>query len=169
AAEFVLAVEEVGRATEGLVATVGQITAHPGASNVVPGRTHLTLDVRHADDAVRTAAAEAILSRARSIALTRGVSVSFDRRNDTQAAACDATLTARLETAIATSGYPVHRLVSGAGHDAVALSARLPVAMLFVRCAGGVSHNPAESITVEDVAVALEVLDTFIAGFVRSR
>jgi allantoate deiminase len=66
------------------------------------------------------------------------------------------------------SGLPVRRLVSGAGHDAVALSVRMPVSMLFVRCAGGISHNPAESIEVEDVAAAIEVLERFVDGLVRS-
>jgi allantoate deiminase len=168
AAEFVLAVEEVGRSTEWLVATVGQITAEPGASNVVPGLVRLTLDVRHADDAVRTEAVEAILNRAAAIAEERQVGVSLDRRNDARAVECDQALTSRLASAIADSGFPVRRLVSGAGHDAVALSARMPVAMLFVRCAGGVSHNPAESVAVEDVATAIEVLDRFIVRLVRS-
>ncbi len=168
AAEFVLAVEDTGRTIEGLVATVGQITAEPGASNVVPGLVRLTLDVRHADDAVRTAAVETLLNRAAEIAQERGVTIAFDQRNDAPAVDCDATLTSRLETAIANAGFPVRSLVSGAGHDAVALSARMPVAMLFVRCAGGVSHNPAESVAVEDVAAAIEVLDRFVVGLHRS-
>jgi hydantoinase/carbamoylase family amidase len=164
AAEFVLAVEHIGRTTDGLVATVGQLAAEPGASNVVPGRVRLTLDVRHAADAVRGAATEAILDRAKAIAGERNVAVSFANRNDTHAVTCDSALTTTLENAVTATGYPVRRLVSGAGHDAVALSVRMPVAMLFVRCAGGVSHNPAESVTVEDVAAAVEVLDRLITG-----
>lgn len=164
AAAFVLSVEEIGRATEGLVATVGHVTAEPGASNVVPGLVRLTLDVRHRSDAVRLEVVATLLNRAVAIGEGRRVSVSFDRRNDAAAVDCDATLTSGLETAIADTGVPVRRLVSGAGHDAVALSARMPVAMLFVRCAGGVSHNPAESIAVEDVAAAIEVLDRYVVG-----
>ncbi|MEA2511621.1 MAG: allantoate deiminase [Thermomicrobiales bacterium] len=165
AAEFVLAVEDVGRTTEGLVATVGQLAAEPGASNVVPGRVRLTLDVRHAADAVRREAVTMLLDRATAIARERGVAASFENRNDNRAVACDPNLTARLEAAVRATGYPVRRLVSGAGHDAVALSARMPVAMLFVRCAGGVSHNPAESVTVEDVAAAIEVMDRVIGDW----
>jgi allantoate deiminase len=168
AAEFVLAVEAIGRATDGLVATVGQLVAEPGASNVVPGRVHLTLDVRHAGDAVRAGAVAAILDRATTIADSRGVAVAFDRRTDVDAVTCDAALTSSLASAVAAAGYPVRRLVSGAGHDAVALSARMPVAMLFVRCAGGISHNPAESVTVDDVAAAIEVLDLFVHRLAKS-
>ncbi|MEA2531210.1 MAG: allantoate deiminase [Thermomicrobiales bacterium] len=165
AAEFVLAVEDVGRATEGLVATVGQLAAEPGASNVVPGRVRLTLDVRHAADAVRHEAVTMLLDRATAIARERGIAVSFENRNDNRAVACDPDLTAELEAAMSATGVPVRRLVSGAGHDAVALSARMPVAMLFVRCAGGVSHNPAELVTVEDVAAAVEVMDRVIGDW----
>jgi allantoate deiminase len=164
AAELVLAVEEIGRTTDGLVATVGQINAEPGASNVVPGMVRLTLDVRHRQDQVRKDAVETLMNQAMAHAQDRGVTVSFDRRNDAPAVDCDADLTSKLESAISDTGIPIHRLVSGAGHDAVALSVRMPVAMLFVRCAGGVSHNPAESVAVEDVTVAIEVLDRFIAG-----
>jgi allantoate deiminase len=166
-AAFVLGVEGIGRKTPGLVATVGQISTEPGASNVVPGRVRLTLDVRHADDAVRSEAAEAILDRANAIARERGVALSFENRNDTKAVTCDPELAASLKSAVSATGYPLQRLVSGAGHDAVALSTRMPVAMLFVRCAGGVSHNPAESVTVEDVAAAIEVLDRFVLGLAQ--
>jgi allantoate deiminase len=128
----------------------------------------LTLDVRHAGDVVRTGAVAAILDRATTIAGARGVAVACDRRTDVDAVTCDATLTAGLASAVAAVGYPVRHVVSGAGHDAVALSARMPVAMLFVRCAGGISHNPAESVTVDDVAAAIEVLDHVVLSLVRT-
>ncbi len=75
---------------------------------------------------------------------------------------CDAALTERLAAAVVARGVEDVRLTSGAGHDAVPLSGLLPVAMLFVRCAGGVSHNPAEAVAVEDVAIAISVLDRFL-------
>lgn len=162
AAEFVLAVEGVGRAIEGLVATVGQLTVEPGASNVVPGQVRLTLDVRHADDAVRIGAITTLLARVLEIGQSRGVEIAFSNRNDASAVACDPMIMAELAAAVTSTGQTVVNLVSGAGHDAVALSGRMPVGMLFVRCAGGISHNPAESITTEDVAVAIAVLDAFL-------
>jgi acetylornithine deacetylase/succinyl-diaminopimelate desuccinylase-like protein len=64
---------------------------------------------------------------------------------------------------VAQSGYEVEHLASGAGHDAAIMAQLAPIAMLFVRCRGGISHNPAESVTVEDVAVAIEVVDQFCA------
>jgi allantoate deiminase len=162
AAEFVLAVEAAARGTDGLVATVGQLSASPGAPNVVPGEAVASLDVRHADDEVRHAAVDALRRRAEKIGAARGVAVAWSDRLDTPAVAMDRGLSDALARALRGAGQPDLRLASGAGHDAVALSAAMPVAMLFVRCAGGVSHHPDESVDAADVAVALDVLDRFL-------
>lgn len=162
AAELVLAVEAAGRTTDGLVATVGQLTVAPGASNVVPGTATFSLDVRHPGDAAREAVCRRLRERAEVIAAERRVALSWRVAQENPAVACDPALTAALTRAVAMAGWPVRRLASGAGHDAVALSAITPVAMLFVRCAGGVSHNPAESVTVADVASALAVMERFV-------
>ena len=161
-AEFVLAVEAAGRGTPGLVATVGSLTALPGAPNVVPGAAVASLDVRHADDAVRAAAVAGLRDAGAAIAGARGLDLDWDGRLDMPAVAMDPGLTEHLEAAVADLGLDVHRLASGAGHDAVALASLTPAAMLFVRCAGGVSHHPAESVEAADVAVALDVLDGFL-------
>ena len=138
-AEFVLAVEAAGRAEPGLVATVGRLTASPGAPNAIAGEATASLDVRHPDDAVRgAAAANALLEQATAIGAARDVAVLWEPRMDAPAVAMDPRLVAVL--AEAAGGAPL--LASGAGHDAVALAAAMPVGMLFVRCAGGVSHAP---------------------------
>jgi allantoate deiminase len=161
-AELVLAVEAAARAEPGAVATVGRIAALPGAPNVVPGAATASLDVRHADDAVRAAAVARIRCAAEEIAGSRGVELAWEERLSASAVAMDPGLSELLAGAVADIGAPVVRLASGAGHDAVALAEVAPVAMLFVRCAGGVSHHPDESVEVDDVAVALDVLDRFI-------
>ncbi len=161
-AEFVLAVEAAGRAEPGLVATVGRLAALPGAPNVIPGSALASLDVRHADDAVRAAAVDALRDRATAIGTARGVEVAWEPRMAAASVAMDPGLTGQLAAAVSATGVPEVRLASGAGHDAVALSELTGVAMLFVRCAGGVSHHPAESVDVADVAVALDVLDGFL-------
>jgi len=161
-AELVLAVESVARVKPGLVATVGRLDVRPGAPNVVPGAASASLDVRHADDAVRAAAVAALRTCAEEIAAARSIELEWEDRLDTPAVAMDARLSALLAGAAAELGLPDVRLPSGAGHDAVALADLAPVAMLFVRCTGGVSHHPDESVDVADVAVALEVLDRFL-------
>ncbi len=166
AAEFALAVEGLARREAGLVATVGQLAVGPGASNVIPGRATLSLDVRHLDDVARDTACRDLHNTAMDIGARRGVAVDWRPVQESATVACSPELGAALSRAIEAMGYEALSLPSGAGHDAVIMSALAPVAMLFVRCKGGVSHNPAESVAVEDVAVALDVMDTFLANLV---
>ena len=159
AAEAVLAVERHGRAEPGLVATVGALTLSPNVGNVVPGEVRMLLDVRHADDRVRRRTAEEVRADVEGVAAVRGVYADWTTRYETPAAVLDAMLRERLADGIRAEGLPVRELVSGAGHDAVVLSRICPAAMLFVRCAEGISHDPRESVSEEDVAVALDVLE----------
>jgi hydantoinase/carbamoylase family amidase len=165
AAEIVLAVERVGRGTVGLVATVGALEVSPNVGNVVPGETRLVLDVRHADDDARASATEAMRAEVERIAAARGVDATWTLRYDTPAVELSPDLRRRLEGAVAEAGHPVRTLVSGAGHDAVALARVCPASMLFVRCAGGISHDPRESVEEADVAVALDVVERFLRSF----
>jgi allantoate deiminase len=162
AAELILAAEALARDTPGLVATVGQLDVRPGASNVIPGKTTLSLDVRHQDDAQREQAQVQLRRRAEQIAAARQIALDWRIAQESRALACDPMLTKQLGQAVVALGYPLLALPSGAGHDGVALAALTPIAMLFVRCKGGVSHNPAESVTVEDVGVAIDILGRFL-------
>ena len=162
AAEFVLEAESLGREVPGLVATVGQLQVQPGASNVVPGFVELSLDLRHEDDALRARCAERLLTRAGQICAPRGVELVCQHVQRTSTVACAPRLRQRWEEALNIEGYPVFSLSSGAGHDGVALSALTEIAMLFVRCQGGISHNPAEAVQEADVAAAIAVLERFL-------
>jgi len=168
AAEWVSAVEATARETPGLVATVGELTVEPGAGNVIPGRVVASLDVRQ--DPAPTV--EALRRSAIAIADARGLGLAWEVRQETPAIACDPTLTDLLAEAAGgdlprvSTGEPpvleVPRLTSGAGHDAAMMARLAPVAMLFVRCAGGISHHPAESVTPEDVAAAIDATTRFL-------
>jgi allantoate deiminase len=161
AAEWILAIETLAREREGLVATVGTLTVEPGADNVIPGLARLTLDLRHAQDPVRIQAGAELRRRAEAIAASRGVEVQWSSY-DTAAVNLSPEFTERLVEAVAAAGGPIVRLPSGAGHDAATLSTITPAAMLFVRCAGGISHNPVESVTLEDVAAAIDASVRFL-------
>jgi allantoate deiminase len=162
AAEFVLAVEAEAREIDGLVATVGQLAVGPGVTNVVPGEAVLSLDVRHADDGVRLKHASHLLRRATDIAARRGVSLETETVASTQSVPCSPGLASLFTTAVEEVGHPAIHLGSGAGHDAAVMAGITEMAMLFVRCKGGISHNPAESVTEEDVDVAIDVLGKFV-------
>jgi allantoate deiminase len=161
AAEFILAGETLAKKSN-LVATVGKIEAAPGASNVIPGNVSLTLDVRDQNDLRRLAAVKALQTKAKTISRRRGLKLAWTPVQQAAAVPCDKTLTQIFSQCVAARGLEVLHLPSGAGHDAVALSAICPVAMLFVRCKGGISHNPAESVKTADVRMAVEVLADFI-------
>ena len=161
AAEWILATETLARETDGLVATVGRLALDPGVGNVIPGRATVTLDLRHPEDPVRIAVGAELRRRAEAIAAARGLAVQWCS-HETAAVSLAPQLVEPLAEAVAAAGQPVLRLPSGAGHDAAIVSTIAPAAMLFVRCAGGVSHNPAESVTVEDVAAAIEATTRFL-------
>jgi len=162
AAEWIVAVEALARCSNGLVATVGKIAATPNAGNVVAGTATLSLDVRHAHDATRTGAAEALLDCANGIAARRGLALQVTPQVSQPAAAMDERLTAFMTDAIEAAGLPHKLMFSGAGHDAMVMAARMPTTMLFVRSPGGVSHNPAESVREEDVEASLQVARSFL-------
>jgi len=155
AAEWITLVESIGKATSGLVATVGQLHIEPNAINVVPGRVRASLDVRHADDQKRRPVVERMLNCAKQIAERRGLYVSWEQQLEQPAVCMDPSLVERLAQAVKTAGYPVHRMSSGAGHDAMILAQKVPAAMLFVRSPGGISHHPDENVLLEDVTAAL--------------
>ncbi len=163
AARFVLEVERVGLATPGLVATVGDLRVSPGAANVIPGRVVFTIDVRHADDEVLARASEEIVAGLQRA----GVATAVTRTQHHPATPCSALVIDAFEQALCSLHLPVRHLASGAGHDAVALAPLCPVGMLFVRCAGGISHNPAESVAETDVAVAIDVLEHAVRTIIR--
>jgi hydantoinase/carbamoylase family amidase len=161
AAEWILEVETLARETDGLVATVGEIAIEPGAGNVIPGRVELTLDLRHAEDSVRIPAGGELRLRAERVAASRDVAVQW-RSHEAAAVSLSPELGELLGKAVAAGGLRVARLPSGAGHDAAVMSTLAPAAMLFVRCAGGVSHNPAEAVTLDDVAAAIDASSRFL-------
>jgi allantoate deiminase len=156
AAEWIGAVERAAQGVSGLVATVGKVEAKPGAANVIAAEARLTLDVRHGSDDIRTRAVDDLVRQAQEIAARRGLSVHQSTLLSQRAVAMDPFLTAEIDQSIVKTGCKPHRMVSGAGHDAMILAEKVPAAMIFVRTPGGISHDPAESVAVEDVENAIE-------------
>jgi len=156
AAEWILAVESLAQSTGGIVATVGFVEARPGATNVIAGEARATLDIRHASDRARTEALDELIRRAESIAARRGVTVKWRTLLAQHAVAMDPFLTEQIEHAIQKAGCEPHRMASGAGHDAMILAEKIPAAMIFLRTPGGISHDPSESVHLDDVARALD-------------
>ena len=165
AAECVLAVERIAAAESDVVGTVGRIAAHPGAMNVIPGKVAFSLDVRAPTDEKRAAAAAAMRAEFAAIGERRCVDVVVAPLWEAKTAPCAAGMQRQIAAAIHAEGVRVHHLPSGAGHDGMALVDLAPIGMLFVRCAGGISHNPAEAVTLADVATGARVLLRFVLAF----
>jgi allantoate deiminase len=163
AAEFILAAEAAARARPPLVATVGQVLARPGAANVIAGAAELTLDVRHPVDAGRRAACTDLRKAGRGIAKRRGLTFCMEVTQDNGAVPCSGELTALLARSVRGREGRCVALASGAGHDAVIVSSLAPVAMLFDRCRGGISHHPGEFVARRDLEAALWIVVDFLS------
>jgi allantoate deiminase len=163
AAEMVLAIETIARKSDGVVvATVGVMSVKPGAVNVVPGDVEFSIDIRSGDQKARNAAAADVVVTLERIADVRGLKLSCRQVQDLPASPCDAALNELLKDALRAAGHEPRVLVSGAGHDTMSMARLCPTAMLFIRCAGGISHNPAEAVTDADADAALAVMLGFI-------
>ena len=156
AAEWIVTVERTAQNHPGLVATVGQIEAKPGATNVIAAEARVTLDVRHKSNDIRDGAVDALVRQAHEIAERRGLTLRQSVQLSQRAVTMDAFLVDQIQEAIRSTGCQPHRMTSGAGHDAMILAEKVPAAMIFLRSPGGISHDPAESVEVGDVAKALE-------------
>jgi allantoate deiminase len=156
AAEWIVAVERTAQYHPGLVATVGQIEAKPGAINVIAAEARVTLDARHKSDDILNRAAETLVRLANEIAERRGLTLRQNVLLSQRAVVMDPFLVEQIQEAIRSTGCQPHRMTSGAGHDAMILAEKVPAAMIFLRSPGGISHDPAESVELEDVAKALE-------------
>ena len=165
AAECVLAIERRCGSVAELVGTVGKLETLPGAVNVIPGKVCFTIDVRSPRDPERLAAVTGVVAEMQAIARRRNVALSVSKTHEGGVANCAPWLQQQIGAAIAAEGLALRRLPSGAGHDGMAMIELCDIGMLFVRCEKGISHNPAEAISAEDVATAARVFLRFIENF----
>lgn len=164
ASEIALIIEDVA-VQQGVVATVGQINTVPGAVNVIASKVELSLDIRSEDNSIRDNAVDLIKNRIEEIQKKRSVSVKWTETHNADAVICDKNLKKKLMLAVEECYGEAFELSSGAGHDAMAMSALWPIAMLFVRCHKGISHHPAEAIQSSDIKVTLDVLFQFMMNY----
>ncbi|MBI0480119.1 Zn-dependent hydrolase, partial [Dickeya dianthicola] len=166
AATWMTQAEQITRDSDPyLVATFGALQCLPGAANVIPGEVRLTLDIRGPDDKPLDALLQRLLTLAQDIAVQRGCAFSADEYYRIAATRCDDDLQQRLSAAVTQVQGDNLLLPSGAGHDAIAIAESWPVGMLFMRCKGGISHHPDESVLTDDVALALQALLLTVWGY----
>ncbi|MDB5191735.1 MAG: amidase, hydantoinase/carbamoylase family, partial [Segetibacter sp.] len=168
AAAFILEAEEyAGTHKEKIVATVGRLEIINGASNVIPGFVTCTLDLRSSDESALCTACTYLQNAFNHICNSRALEGHWQLVQQAKPVQCHEQLNNLLKNAIEESGVPVIKLVSGAGHDAVPISSVAPVAMLFVRCFQGISHNPLEDVELKDIAAAQLIADNFLRNLIK--
>lgn len=163
ASEAILLAERLARETKGeVVATVGHLRIPAAASNVIPGNVALIVDIRSGSDAARLRFVETFKAEIRAVAERRHLGLAVTQTRDVATTPCDPALQEGIAAAIAAVGGEPLKLASGAGHDGTAMAKLCPIAMMFVRCRGGVSHNPAEYASPADMGLAVAALIRFI-------
>jgi allantoate deiminase len=166
AAEMILLIEARAKIEDDLVATVGRLEVEPGAVNVIPGEARFTIDIRAPRDEQRQRAVADISKRLSAIAAARNVELTLVQTHEAGAYVCHPKIVAGLKESVErTYQAPARLLPSGAGHDTMIMGQLCPAGMLFLRCKGGISHNPEESIMAEDAEIGLAALVDFVRGF----
>ena len=167
AAEAALVVERVAREQD-VMATVGRLNAVPGAVNVIAGEACWSLDLRATDDESRDHALRLIRSESNRLCDQRGLVSSWRETHSAPAVACATSLQSHQSRALEAMGLePIH-LPSGAGHDAMAMARITDVGMFFIRCGGGISHHPDESVMTTDVGLGIEAMVRTLLNLAQS-
>ncbi len=148
-----------------MVATVGVVTISAPATNVIAGHVVLIVDIRSGSDPARLDFVERLKSEIRTVADRRHLGLQVTQTRNVATTPCDAAIQDGIAAAIAATGGEPLRLASGAGHDGTAMAQLGPIGMMFVRCRGGISHNPAEYASPGDMGLAVAALIRFIEGF----
>ncbi|MCC8948163.1 allantoate amidohydrolase [Bradyrhizobium sp. Arg62] len=166
AAECIVAIEKFCRSDEqGLVGTVGYVSAMPGATNVIPGKVSFTMDIRSQNDMHRKRAVADIVRQIEAIAKRRDLALQIDVTHENRSVPCAPWLKAQIAEAVAAEGYAAFELPSGAGHDGMAMVDVADIGMIFLRCRGGISHNPAEHVELADADIGARVLLRVVENF----
>lgn len=162
AAECILSAESLARSRSPGVITVGKIAVHPGATNSIPERAEFTIDLRHPEDDERHVLTTELQERFLSITDQRGLQLDWRPVQECHATPCASALTTRLLDSLEAITGSRKAMISGAGHDGVALAPVMPIAMLFIRCRDGLSHHPDEYASPEDIETGIAILTHFL-------
>jgi beta-ureidopropionase / N-carbamoyl-L-amino-acid hydrolase len=170
AAELALYVEQRAAATPDVVGTMGMLEVPSGSINVVPGRCKFSLDLRATTNAARDALVQDVQAELQRICAQRGLHFTLEETLRASAAPSSPAWQARWERAVQALGLPLHRMPSGAGHDAMKLHEIMPQAMLFMRgLNAGISHNPLESVTNDDTELCVQAFQHLLDQLATNR
>jgi len=141
------------------VGTVGHLRIEPNASNVIPGHVSFSVDIRSLDDELRRALVKTAVAEFGVITNRRRLTLALETLSEAAATRCAPALVETIRATLTDMELPSTMLSSGAGHDGIAMSSIGPTGMIFMRCLRGVSHHPAESVSLGDLVFGIEALD----------
>ncbi|MCU7711365.1 Zn-dependent hydrolase [Priestia sp. JV24] len=167
ASEMILAIEQMLNGTTNSVATVGKLNVEPNGVNVIPGRVTFTIDIRDIDEQKISALESSILEQLQKVAERRNVTVTSKVLQRVKPAKTAPMLQQQLASSIEKYGVQPYSLISGAGHDAMNMANVAPIGMLFVRSKGGISHNPLEYSSDEDIVIATNIFYDTVVEFAK--
>ena len=163
ASEMILNIEQIALKYKDAVATVGKLQVKPNGVNVIPGEVTFSLDVRDLDNERCAKIVTEISEMIQEVSEKRGVQSEITGLQTVSSVQADAGIQAIIKEAIVSKGIKPISLVSGAGHDAMNFASLCPMGMIFVRSKDGISHNPLEFSSMDDCAIATDVLyDTLV-------
>ena len=159
AARIVAAVNRIGHAhLPGACATVGWLDVHPNSRNTIPGRVSFSVDLRHPEEARLAVMKDALQAEAEALCAAAGLELHLEEIWYQPPLRFDRGCIAAVRSGAAAQGLSCREIVSGAGHDACHLAARVPTAMIFIPCEGGISHSELENAAREDCTAGCNVL-----------
>jgi allantoate deiminase len=156
--EMIQAIERIALQYDNIVATVGKLVVHPGASNVIPGKVEGTLDIRSIHDERRIQVLKEVLDKCHRINERRGLVCEFRQIMESPAVNCSPRFSSTIGAVLEEQGMKPLMIPSGAGHDAMAIASLTEIGMIFVRCKEGLSHHPDEYASPEDIHKGASVL-----------
>jgi beta-ureidopropionase / N-carbamoyl-L-amino-acid hydrolase len=168
AARMIEAIHQVGMAHLPGVASVGLIENRPNSRNVVPGEVFFTVDLRHPDEKILDQMERAYQQALPIIATELRLEIEEKRIWNSPAVTFAPELIQCVRDGAAQAGYATREMASGAGHDAAYINRVTPTTMIFVPCLGGISHNEAESTTLEECGAGTQVLLNAVLAHDRS-
>ncbi|HWK23406.1 MAG TPA: Zn-dependent hydrolase [Ureibacillus sp.] len=167
ASECMIEIEALMQSESTAVATVGKLNVYPNGTNVIPGKVVFTIDIRDIDEVHRNGLEKQILSVIQQVSQKRGLEWTIRELQRVKPVKADPALQQLLSEKVKEAGLNPLKLISGAGHDAMQFGNHCPFIMLFVRSKDGISHNPLEYSSGEDIAIATEIFYKFVYDLVR--
>jgi hydantoinase/carbamoylase family amidase len=164
ASELALALEEAAKEEQhnGTVATIGVLSIPMGAMNVVPGTVEMKIDIRSTSTASRNKVLTALLKKMEDVQERRGLTITSQEISKEEPVQLSKELTLQIEKICLEKKLPYQWMQSGAGHDAMNMTAFGPVGLIFIPSLNGISHHPDEHTDLDDILIGIDVLEAAV-------